>query len=187
MTKYTPATAHAQAERGARWMDTHYPGWVNMIDLPKLEMRNGNYCVLGQAAPLIGAFDFDSALNSIGFTSRWATINGFLVDPFHVDTRYEMLTIAWREQIRNRLEQLANNPQLYEAQESPYGWEVRRGNLLIAETRTPRAEAEAKIIEWALNNAAEGKELAAVSNLKNVDGRYEVDSFYDGPTEGTAP
>jgi hypothetical protein len=48
-------------------------------------------------------------------------------------------------------------------------------------------EAEATIIAFALNTVASGKDLAAVSNFKNVDGRYEVESFYCGPTDGVSP
>lgn len=73
----------------------------------------------------------------------------------------------------------------YTAGPSPYingGWEVRRGTLLIAETRGHEGEAESKIIAFALNAIAEGCQIASVPPNWGADWYW-----YDGPTEGVAP
>lgn len=40
-------------ERGARLLDRRCPGWYERIDITKLDMKSGQYCVLGQ---LFGSF-----------------------------------------------------------------------------------------------------------------------------------
>lgn len=37
-----------RVERGAAWLDVHQPGWVNEIDLTKLNLDDPFKCVLGQ-------------------------------------------------------------------------------------------------------------------------------------------
>ena len=39
-----PMTVHV----GAEFLDIHKPGWANLIDLAKFDIRSPNTCILGQ-------------------------------------------------------------------------------------------------------------------------------------------
>lgn len=112
MTEYTAEMAHAAARKGAAWMDEHCPGWVDQIDLDMLNMGCGEACILGQTTKcLLGdkyenydSFgvvmdeypDLDAVENGFDVTFQGARIG-------EGRARYEMLTIAWKELIRERL------------------------------------------------------------------------------------
>jgi hypothetical protein len=112
MEQYTAQMATEAAARGAEWMDAHCPGWESKIDLRLLNMQNPGVCILGQTAEcVIGDKrrqpfrpDYFSVLaacpdvspRDIGFSTPAANWLG-------QDTMFEMLTIAWRELIIERL------------------------------------------------------------------------------------
>jgi hypothetical protein len=120
---YTAEVAHAAAERGARWMDEHCPDWASKIDLDELRMSETDLCILGQTArcvlpdnarPHYGEFEYWAVVRHFApefAHTTWAAERGFDIDdkyePIGDDSgtaEYEMLTIAWHEQIRQRLE-----------------------------------------------------------------------------------
>lgn len=123
-TTYTPEMAHAAAQRGARWLDKRCPNWFREIDLARLDLRSGTACVLGQTAqcllpeddrPADADFEFVMDHYAPWAGSRWArrlgfeipTVGGMAFDDVYRErereTWWEMLTIAWREIIRERL------------------------------------------------------------------------------------
>ena len=70
------------------------------------------------------------------------------------------------------------------------GWQVVDANNLC---RAPIAfmieEAEAKIIEFALNAVVDGRRLIAATPVAPDTTEFDMSlvSYYDGPTEGVAP
>jgi hypothetical protein len=119
VTDMTAAKAHAAVKRGAAWLDKNCPDWIDHVDLEQLQLSRADHCLLGQtAACLLGdlptrtyARTYMGVLKKFGQNrSRWAERKGFL--SFLVSTgplstgwvTFEMLTIAWKELIRERLE-----------------------------------------------------------------------------------
>lgn len=119
--EFTAEQAHKAVARGAAWLDETCPTWVREIDLDALDLGEPELCVLGQTARcLIPAEsrpndDFDGdyltyhdVIHHVGHGpfDDWAPEHGFNA-PSHGDSanaEFEMLTIAWREYIRQRLE-----------------------------------------------------------------------------------
>lgn len=85
-----------RVEKGAAYLDDRYPGWVERIDLDKLDMLNATCCVLAQASgknyhtlpPAVR----ESAVN-LGFT---------LHDTAEYDSSWVVLTNSWADLIRRR-------------------------------------------------------------------------------------
>src|SRR6267378_6692445 len=71
------ATIVERVAVGAAWLDTEKPGWVDRIDLEKLDLVDPDYCILGQeygsyfGAPLslAGRLDFGFAADSESYPS----------------------------------------------------------------------------------------------------------------------
>lgn len=120
-TVYTAEMAHAAAERGAAWLDRRCPDWINEINLDRLDLGSRTFCMLGQTARcLLGKKPtgramrngFDAVLTaSSDFDQVTPAYYGFNIGTdvdfstsSELDTCFEMLTIAWRELIRTRLE-----------------------------------------------------------------------------------
>lgn len=121
MSDYTPEMAHDYAARGAAWLDRKCPGWEDRISLDVLNLADADMCVLGQTATCIlgpEAYRRDEEGELYGYwrvhrAERWTVRGdeqvclGFDVPHGGTfaegDTRYEMLTIAWRQLIRERL------------------------------------------------------------------------------------
>lgn len=110
MTEYTAEMAHAAAARGARWLDKRCPDWPSRIDVAKLDLGDVEVCMLGQTGPcLLNApgeqRDYGDVMDHFAPRQQdaWAARLGFIL-PAHAMAPYEMLTIAWRELIRQRLE-----------------------------------------------------------------------------------
>lgn len=127
--RYTPRMAQAAARRGAKWMDKHCPGWTLLIDLHKLDLQSPQVCILGQTAHCVTEGEVDSneqdsyngalgwlvygngnKITRLGY-NEFAIAYGFNT-PSNLGwggtpkrTRYEMLTLAWLEEIRARGEQ----------------------------------------------------------------------------------
>src|SRR5579871_439370 len=119
---YTAEMATTAAAKGAAWMDEHCPGWILEIDLGKLDLQYGDVCVLGQTAHCVthgrvrsgnlGSYHAvvrDVTGEENDYTDEavaWTTEHGFYLEDDDVDVHaplYEMLTIAWKEEIRKRL------------------------------------------------------------------------------------
>jgi hypothetical protein len=117
MSKYTAKMAHEAAARGAAWLDEQCPNWANEINLDRLNLASATFCVLGQTAKCLlgqpnprksamrGGYDEVRYRHPAADTGKWALKNGFAPDTWEDwGTAAEMLTIAWRELIRERLE-----------------------------------------------------------------------------------
>jgi hypothetical protein len=113
--EYTAEMAHVAAARGAAWLDKRCPDWPREIDKGKLDLSDADVCILGQTATCLVGGEPSYADSENGFTraanhfwpnsDAWPVRLGF-EKPSWGKTRiaYEMLTIAWKEQIRQRLE-----------------------------------------------------------------------------------
>lgn len=121
MSAYTAEQAHAAVERGAKWLDKNCPTWFSEIDVELLNLQDPDTCVLGQTETcLAGPRHPNSFLSGyfrvlysreIDWIGRWPALHGFNIPEPAADVsreeetaRYEMLTIAWRELIHQRLE-----------------------------------------------------------------------------------
>lgn len=125
-TEYTAADAHAAVERGAAWLDEHCADWFKEIDLSQLNLSDPEVCVLGQTARCLldeeptfdrygKVLDFyaeNTTRDRVGGSrQKWASSRGFDIEYADVKqwrlgmhpARYEMLTIAWRLYIQERL------------------------------------------------------------------------------------
>lgn len=115
--EYTAEMAHKAAERGAAWLDEKCPDWVSKINTDLLDLAKPDLCILGQTANcLVGPAkltDFTGGgywrvMDSLrlGPFSAWQRQHGFDVphNQFDSGPQYEMLTIAWKQLIRERLE-----------------------------------------------------------------------------------
>jgi hypothetical protein len=116
MSEYTAEMAHAAVARGAAFLDEKCPQWVSLIDLEVLDLQDGDHCILGQTATcLVGKPRADTP-GYVRVTMRrgvdpngpWVTEHGFqvpwvLMDYEEETAAYEMLGIAWKELIRERL------------------------------------------------------------------------------------
>jgi hypothetical protein len=94
MPMLTAERAHEVAAVGADWMDERCPGWAQRINLDDLNLGDPYLCILGQTVDCLVPAEKRLSAND------WANERGF-------DTRtmqYEMLQIAWVEQIRRRSE-----------------------------------------------------------------------------------
>lgn len=130
--KYTPEMAHEAAGKGGAFMDKWCPGWTLLIDPARLELAAADRCILGQTAHCVtqgevdsgSAFSYEDAVQyivgRINLRRRvnflepgdFAAAHGFAI-PDQQDAwsarentaRWEMLNIAWRQEISKRGEQ----------------------------------------------------------------------------------
>lgn len=121
--QYTPEMVTAYVASGAAWMDEHCPDWLQMIDLDMLDLSQGDRCVLGQTAHCLtkGKVEsnrtgsYDDTLEYVvpldeDVDGGWSRNHGFIIgyggnpDDEELTARWEMLTIAWKEEIRKRRE-----------------------------------------------------------------------------------
>lgn len=80
-------------KRGAAWMDEHYPGWIERINLSELDMNNCHRCIIGQT---IG--DYFQAKFDDDYREEWANEHGFETKKYG---DYSKLETAWTEYIRD--------------------------------------------------------------------------------------
>lgn len=116
-SKYTAEMAHEAVARGAAWLDERCPDWFKEIKIEELDLGNGYHCILGQtAACLVGPPSDDEDCGYVRVTKnrgvstngRWVTAHGFQVPWAMLDYEeetiaYEMLGIAWKTRISERL------------------------------------------------------------------------------------
>ena len=88
----TNAVLRARVERGAALLDAEKPGWCERIDVPTLDIRDANHCVLAQVYPSFseGLTELDIWEESLGFSSG--------------ADDYPKLETLWREAIEARCE-----------------------------------------------------------------------------------
>lgn len=114
MTEYTAAMAHAAVARGAAWLDKRCPQWVSHIDLEVLDLGRPDYCILGQTAVCLVPKAMLKARPGIAYSAvlsrfrinewgKWSPEHGFDVFDGRNTAAYEMLGIAWKVLIRERL------------------------------------------------------------------------------------
>jgi hypothetical protein len=78
----------SRAREGMAWLDVHAPGWVEKIDLDRLDMRSMENCVLGQLYGSYFAREADAAKLRGGYAV--AKERGFAYG-----TEVDTLTMAW--------------------------------------------------------------------------------------------
>lgn len=118
MSEYSAADAYEAVARGAAWMDEKCPDWASEINLEELDLTNGYRCILGQTATCLAGktrsiYDgYARVVRRLGVNSQgpWVVQHGFQVPWLNLNltseeetVAYEMLTIAWKELIRERL------------------------------------------------------------------------------------
>ena len=92
---------------------TIHPGWVELIDVDKLDMRHAGYCVLGQLQAYadgvdIGEGSFWDFLHKHKKNLSWAVENGFMPPISQTSTNEQVeaagqaLTDQWKEFITAR-------------------------------------------------------------------------------------
>lgn len=113
--QYTAEMAHAAAAKGAAWLDEKCPDWVSHIDLKQLDLGSERLCILGQTAECLMGPPKVDGYRGLGYPrvlrhfgrdrDVWAERRGFVSFFARGDyVGFEMLDIAWRELIRQRLE-----------------------------------------------------------------------------------
>ena len=85
----------ANVARGSALMDEKRPGWHNRIDLKKLDVSSGSYCVLGQDCG-----SYTRGLRKLGI-SRGSSEYGFCTGE-GTSGRYRELTKLWKREIEVR-------------------------------------------------------------------------------------
>ncbi len=89
----------ARVAAGAQWLDDNVPGWVDLIDLDRLDLRSTCRCVLGQ---LFDDYDFAPR------DARWYSGDyGFDAVGDHLTAEYVALTDAWTRLITTRRQRAA--------------------------------------------------------------------------------
>lgn len=116
-----------RVQAGITWLDEHYPGWAEHIDVWKLNMANGDRCVLGQLrqSPLAkDAADEYSGSHGLARMTGFGVMTDMLGwgwdDPTHlglteealidglpISTRFAELTRLWVLTIHARQGELA--------------------------------------------------------------------------------
>lgn len=69
-----PAIREA-VNRGARYLDTRLPGWVDHIDLDRLMMISTEHCVLGQTVGYWSTYNING--DDYPTRDRWVVKHGF--------------------------------------------------------------------------------------------------------------
>jgi hypothetical protein len=105
MTAEQQDLANEAAERGAAWLDEHIPGWLERVDLGRLDMASLVDCVLAQA----GGDDWGSVYRAHDLTVEETEYLGFeAANKGRVTltpSSYEALDAAWNDLVnRRRLE-----------------------------------------------------------------------------------
>ena len=106
VTTTTVPTVAERVQAGAAWLDEHESGWVDRIDLDRLDINSECQCILGQlhgsykaAPPVQDAADANGAHYGV---LGWAIPLGFGLDWWDCKTDGRELTAAWRELIATR-------------------------------------------------------------------------------------
>jgi hypothetical protein len=99
-----------QVTAGAAYLDTSFPGWVDLIDLDILRLINPRNCVLGQLygtffrAPLVGERDdavlTEQVTDPLGFDIHYQFRTKDGVPDF--SDKYYLLTATWKALIEGR-------------------------------------------------------------------------------------
>lgn len=109
---FTSEDAFAAVRLGAAWLDSKCPDWFEEIDLEKLDLEYADTCILGQAAPCLISgsasymFRYHRVTEFYGMSPAWIIDHGFNAPNAATKpatAEFEMLGIAWRELIRERL------------------------------------------------------------------------------------
>lgn len=74
---------------GAKFLDNVHYAWANKIDIPSLEMFDGDSCIIGQ---LYGGYE--TGLSKLAIKSERAMTYGF--EDQYGETTYDQLTAAWK-------------------------------------------------------------------------------------------
>lgn len=91
----TTTTIAERVAAGAEWLDQHEPGWVERIDLDRLDLASACRCVLGQ----LDTYYYAAACYRLGIDTKTQAYQLGFND---ADARFTHLTTAWRELIQQR-------------------------------------------------------------------------------------
>jgi len=94
-----PATGLAAAvARGAGLLDQLFPGWLDRVDLDRLDLSDPDGCLLGQ---MYGSYGL--ALSVLRISEVTAADYGFQASTrWHPRRQFAVLTAAWRDLITSR-------------------------------------------------------------------------------------
>lgn len=99
----------SKVRRGGEWLDVVAPGWVEWIDMDKLNLANPHFCVLGQ---LFGSFF--ASIHVFGVTYTDLVGMGFMalrvdaplstpiLTKQYYQRQYAAMTSAWKDYISER-------------------------------------------------------------------------------------
>jgi hypothetical protein len=85
-----------RVDKGAAWLETKKPGWIDTVDLSRLALDDCARCILGQC---FGDFCVVSEANTAGgFIAPWASEHGFALhaaDYEQLDACGKPFDIGW--------------------------------------------------------------------------------------------
>ena len=88
-----------RVERGAALLDEKQPGWLDMIDLARLDIGSSCNCVGGQIGRALHLGTFVDVMGDLGLRASEEAEYGFEHD---AEADYDELTAAWRTLILAR-------------------------------------------------------------------------------------
>lgn len=91
------STAECVAD-GAAWFDVVYPEWASVVNVDKLDMGHGRFCVVGQTFGSLGWGYIVKAARTVR-TEQWIVDHGL---ESYGDPGPVVLTDLWRQQIAAR-------------------------------------------------------------------------------------
>jgi hypothetical protein len=103
------ATIPERIARGAALLDEKLPGWVDQIDLDRLDLGSPCRCILGQTwdgGTIPGYSRFETHANALGLGDDEEIEHGFNAsggDYFEDAPEYRALTAEWKRVILARL------------------------------------------------------------------------------------
>ena len=96
-------TIAQRVQNGIKLLDTAMPGWIDKVDVSTLNMRNPEFCLLGQITGRVGSSYWRSAeVFPPGSLSVFD--QGFSLNASESLLYWEELTAEWKKAIRERKE-----------------------------------------------------------------------------------
>lgn len=93
------STVAERVERGAALLDEKRPGWLDVIDVARLDIGSSCNCVGGQVGRALHLGTFVDVMGDLGLLVTEEAAYGFEHD---TEAGYEDLTTAWRSLILAR-------------------------------------------------------------------------------------
>ncbi len=108
-----------RATKGAEWLDTHYPGWIDKINLEILDLGHERKCIGSQV--IHGSWSDFTRRHYGGVSRGISEMHGHPIWLYDTNGEYAELTQAWRDLINARqlLDSSAEQPAAEEAPPVP--------------------------------------------------------------------